>query len=127
MGRPSKFTPEVRKRILDALRIGATRQDAALASGVSVSLFMEWLDNGRKQKTGAFVEFLESVEQAEGEARLKFTAVIARAANDGDWRAAESYLKRRDRASWGDNQDVTSGGGPLVLRVVYDDESTPHA
>jgi hypothetical protein len=45
---------------------------------------------------------------------LKYLSTIAKAAKDGDWRAALEYLKRRDRANWGDNVDVTSGNEKLT-------------
>ena len=113
MGRPTKLTPETQKRIIDALKIGATRLDAALSAGVSYESFNEWEVKGRQARSGVYWQFWQAVMQAEGEARLRYTSVIARAANDGDWRAALEYLKRRDRAHWGDNVDVTSGQQPL--------------
>jgi hypothetical protein len=45
-----------------------------------------------------------------------------------DWRAAESWLKRRNRVEWGDRADITSGDQPitnapvLVLRGVSMDD-----
>lgn len=120
MGRPTKLTPEVQKRICDALKIGATRLDAALSAGVTYDSFNDWYNAGKQAKSGRYVQFLQAVNQAEGEARLRYTSVIARAANDGDWRAALEYLKRRDRANWGDGVDVTSGGQPIVVRIIRD-------
>lgn len=39
-----------------------------------------------------------------------------------DWRAAEAYLKRRDPLNWSEHQttDVTSGGEPIKLNVIYE-------
>lgn len=120
MGRPTKLTPEVQKRICDALKIGATRLDAALSAGVTYDSFNDWYNAGKQAKSGRYVQFLQAVNQAEGEARLRYTSVIARAANDGDWRAALEYLKRRDRANWGDNFDLTSDGQAVVVRIIRD-------
>ena len=117
MGRPTKLTPETQKRIIDALKIGATRLDAALSAGVSYDSFNGWYNAGKQAKSGRYFQFFQAVDQAEGEARLRYTSVIARAANDGDWRAALEYLKRRDRQNWGDGVDFTSGGEKLAALV----------
>lgn len=39
-----------------------------------------------------------------------------------DWKAAEAYLKRRDPLNWSEHQtaDITSGGEPIQLNVVYE-------
>lgn len=125
MGRPTKLTPETQKRIVDALKIGATRLDAALSAGVTYDSFNGWYNAGKQAKTGRYFQFFQAVDQAEGEARLRYTSVIARAANDGDWRAALEYLKRRDRAHWGDNVDVTSGQQPLKIFIEWSDDVNP--
>ena len=57
-GRPTKYTPERVKRILDAIRIGAHYVDAARAAGIHVDTFIEW------RKT--YPEFSEAVEEADG-------------------------------------------------------------
>lgn len=125
-GRPTKLTPETQEAVCNLLKIGATRRDAALAAGVSEPVLYLWLQRGRSDREARrrtrFVEFLEAVERAEAEARLRFTATIARAAQDGDWRAALEYLKRRDREHWGDSVDVSSGGQPIqfVVRLRND-------
>ena len=121
MGRPTKLTPETQKRIIDALRIGATRKDAALSAGVTYDSFNLWYNTGVKGRSGRYYQFCQAVDQAEGEARLRYTSVIARAANDGDWRAALEYLKRRDREHWGDNIDLTSAGERIQVVLKWED------
>ena len=115
MGRPAKLTPETHKAIVDALAIGATRKDSALAAGVSFQTFLNWMETGEKAKSGRFFEFFESATKAEGEARLKYTATIATAAKAGDWRAAIEYLSRRDRENWSTRQEVTG-----ILRALIE-------
>lgn len=115
MARPTKLTQEVSDQICEALEIGATRTDAVLSSGVSYPTFLSWIERGRnaKRKNDIYLEFLKRVELSEAKARLKFTKTIYKAADEGDWRAAEAYLKRRDRTHWGDVVDVLSGGKPI--------------
>jgi transposase-like protein len=110
-GRKTVFTPENQQRIIDALEIGATLRDATLSAGISEATFYEWLKRGREAtRKNEFSEFLEKVEAAQATCRLNFTAVLAKSANDGDWRAALEYLKRRDRNNWGDysRQDIAN-------------------
>jgi hypothetical protein len=122
MARPTKLTPETSQAILDALAIGATYKDAAEAAGVAYDTFNNWMQMGESAKSGQFFEFFQSVRQAQADARLKYLSTIAKAAKDGDWRAALEYLKRRDRANWGDNLDLTSKGEeikpPQVIEII---------
>jgi len=113
-GRPTKFTPETQDAIIKALIIGATYKDAAEAAGVDYDTFNNWMKQGAASKRGVFFEFFGLVRRTEAQARNHYLAVIAKAAHDGDWRAALEYLKRRDRATWGDNVQVTGkDGGPI--------------
>jgi transposase len=118
MARPTKFTPEVTETILKAIQIGATYKDAAEAAGVSFDTFNEWMKAGR-EGSKKFSEFFELIRKAEAQARLNYLSTIAQAAAKGDWKAAEAYLKRRDRANWGDNVDVTTGGEKITIEVEY--------
>jgi hypothetical protein len=120
MARPTKLTEETSAAIVKALAIGATRKDAAGAAGVDYRTFLNWMEAGEKAKKGAFFQFFQACSQAEHKARLNYLSVIAKAANDGDWRAALEYLKRRDRANWGDSAAVEHSGG---VRVVIVDET----
>lgn len=146
MGRPSKCTPERCGAILQALRNGCTRTAAASVGGVDLESLRRWMARS--------AEFRAEVTHAEAEAERVFTEAMRKAAvphtitvrttttnADGsvkvveeqraefDWRAAEAWLKRRRRAEWGDNQDVTSGGQPigavpLATAVIHRDEPT---
>ena len=123
MARPSKFTPEVTETIIKALQIGATYKDAAEAAGVDYDTYNEWIKAGKAAKSGRFYEFSEAVRKSEAQARLNYLSTIAQAAAKGDWKAAEAFLKRRDRANWGDVVDVTSGGQAITLVVKYADDN----
>lgn len=121
VGRPTKLSPQLRERLLQLIRAGCTRRDACLAVGVADRTLAAWLERGRDDREAGlrtmYAEFVAGIEQGEAEARAKLTAVIVKAAADGDWRAALEYLKRRDRQNWGDGLDFTSGGEKLAALV----------
>lgn len=100
VGRPSKFTRETKKKLLDAIRMGNYREPSCSYAGISVSTFYAWLDKGKKQKNGEFVEFLEAVTRAEAEAELRMIAQW-QAQIPRDWRAARDFLARRFPKRWG--------------------------
>ena len=125
MARPSKFTPEITETIIKALQIGATYKDAAEAAGVDYDTYNEWIKAGKAAKSGRFYEFSEAVRKSEAQARLNYLSTIAQAAAKGDWKAAEAFLKRRDRANWGDTVDVTTGGDKITkIQVIWDDTNS---
>ena len=96
-GRPSKLTPEVTKRICQAVKLGATYKLAAQAAGVSEKTFCVWMARGREGGPGSakFVEFLQAIKDSEGEGAETCLAVIRKAALDGIWTAAAWLLERR--------------------------------
>jgi transposase len=99
IGRPSKFTPEVQARILEALRQGACRDHCARYAGVGKSTLYRWLDQGEADGE-ANVEselraFSEAVRKAEAEVLVRMALYVSRAAQT-HWRAAAWFLERRE-------------------------------
>lgn len=105
MARPTKLTPEAHEQIVRALTAGATRTDAAMSAGVHYESFLNWFQRGAQSKSGQFFEFFKAVTNAEATVRIALANSLA-VAGKTDWRAAEAYLKRRDRANWGDAQII---------------------
>jgi transposase len=87
MARKSKYTPEVVKKITDAIRLGATYELAASYAGIAQSTFFEWMNTKP--------EFAEQVKEAEGAGAMQWLAKIEKAASDGNWQAAAWKLERR--------------------------------
>ena len=108
--RPTKLNPQSQAAIVEAVLHGCTYAVAAEAAGVSYDTFNEWMKAGRETKKGKFYEFSEAVTRANAECAKNFTRVIQTAAAKGDWKAAESWLKRRYPREWGDAMDVTTDG-----------------
>ena len=93
-GRPSKLTPETQTRIVQAIRVGATYELAAQFGGIAYNTFNEWMKKGENAKAGRYRDFYEAVKEAEGDAAIKWLAVIDKAAADS-WQAAAWKLERR--------------------------------
>jgi hypothetical protein len=64
MGRPSKFTPETTKLIIDALRGGNTLDDSAANAGLADSVLYKWLRRGRSARSGPYKQFADEVDRA---------------------------------------------------------------
>lgn len=119
VGRPSKFTPEVRNRILSAIRNGNTYEASAQYGGISYSLLREWIVQGEQDQAGEFLEFVEALKKAEAEAEVESVALIRRSAQEGQWQAAAWFLERRKPSEWGrkDRHEVAQTN----LNINWDD------
>lgn len=124
MGRPSKLTPEIQTRIVEAVTAGNYMETAAAYAGVGVSTFYRWMQEGEDPKSPKRKrEFREAVLQARAQAEVRNVTLIQRAANDGSWQAASWFLERSFQAKWGKNARVEltgANGDPLQLEVSVD-------
>ena len=121
MARPTKLTSETHAAIVNAIGLGATYATAAAVSGVHYDTFNEWLKLGDSAtRKSIYSEFSEAVRKAEAECKFKATNVIIKAMAEGDWKAALEYLRRRDRAEWGDNVrlDVGTLSDAEIMRLL---------
>lgn len=125
-GRPSKFTPETRGKIITAIRAGNYALVAARLAGIDDATFYRWLERGKDRIVNdamvaaepEFREFCDALAQAEAEVEVRIVAsVMARAAN-GD-RDGLRFLERRFPQRW--RQQLTTelvgaNGGPITTR-----------
>jgi transposase len=93
MARPTKYTPETAKKIVDAIRVGATFNLACAYGGISEDTFANW-----RQR---YSDFADAVKEAEGVAAVKWLAVIDKAAQEGAWQAAAWKLERKYPQQYG--------------------------
>jgi transposase len=112
MSRPTKLTAETQKRILSALRVGATHEHAATSAGIHYATFRRWMQQGERATRGQFCEFCEAVKSAEAVAAVGWLAAIEKAAQTGQWQAAAWKLERRYPEAWGrrDRMQVEHSG-----------------
>jgi transposase len=111
MGAPTKFTPPVRQRILDAIALGLTHEQAATSAGIDRETLWAW----RKAKP-AFSDELEKAAIAGMSARLER---IQMAAHEGNWQADAWWLERRFPDQWGKRERVdVNHSGQVDVRVA---------
>jgi len=100
-GRPSALTPEVRAKVLAALRCGLSRAAAAARAGIGARTLREWM--ARTDEAEPYASFRAEVEAAEGVCEARLAAVVFKAALN-DPNQARWLLERRFPASWGRRQ-----------------------
>lgn len=93
MARPTKYTAERTETILEALRAGNTRKNAAGLAGIGEATLGDWMRR--------FQRFRAAIEKAEAEAEAAHVANVKREADDGTWQASAWWLERRRHADWG--------------------------
>ena len=99
-GRPTTLTPDVREKILTAIRAGNYRHVAARWAGVSPRTLQHWCKLGRDAKRGVMEEFLRALLKAEQDAEILMVGLVFKAAAS-DAKYAEWWLERKFPERWG--------------------------
>lgn len=130
-GRKPKLTPELLERAVKLKKGGANNRDICAAVGIHESTFYAWVNEPKGQ---AQREFSEAIKKAEADYKNALLAIIARDAQERDWKAAAWLLERkypeeysrRDRVQ----ADVTTKGETTVRMEYffsYDEETDGEA
>ena len=126
MGRPSKLTPEVEARIVEAVELGATWERAADAAGVGASTLRDWRQRGEAGEV-PFVAFLAALKRAEGAGVERALRSIRKAAEGGAWQASAWILERRYPADYGRRSEVaiaarspSAESDAAIVKALYD-------
>lgn len=129
-GRPTKLTAEVQARIVAAVRDGAPREDAALAAGISVHTFMQWVERGRVGKrrptTPLYAQFAHAIEKADAESVVHAVAVVRKAIAEGQWVPAMTFLERKRPQHFGRRwqAEIAASDSQAPLRIVIETSPT---
>lgn len=97
MARPTKYSDELAKKIVDALELGNTRKTSYMLAGISADTFAAWLLR--------FSAFSASVKAAEQKAIARNVGLVQQAAIK-DWKAAAWFLERKDPDNWKERKGV---------------------
>ncbi len=125
MARPSKLTPEIQAKIVEAITAGNYLETSARYAGVGVATFYTWMSKGEgKHAKSPYKEFREAVEKARADAEVRNIALIQRTAQEGTWQAAAWFLERSHPQKWGKRSAVEvtgSDGGAVKLDISVDE------
>ncbi|MEE2709710.1 MAG: hypothetical protein VYA69_08940 [Gemmatimonadota bacterium] len=103
MGRPSKFTEERRKAILENLESGVSREVASMVSGVEPETLPKLMRKSEESATGTYKQFANDAIQSEATAVINMVQVI-HDASERDWHASGWWMERRRPEEWGRSQ-----------------------
>lgn len=108
IGRPSKFTPERRAAIIDAISHRIPYEYAAEANGICEDTLYEWLKIGRNHRMQGidsdYTTFSEAIKRAEMTKMREHTDIIA--ARPERWQADAWLLERRWHKHFGPNAQL---------------------
>lgn len=93
----TRLTTGVREKLVEASKLGMTRDLQCAFAGIGKSTLFRWMAEGRKAKKGKKRELWEALKEAEA-LGAKSALDSIRAAHEGerkDWKAAAWYLERR--------------------------------
>lgn len=115
------YLEERMAKIVAAIRIGLTINNAARAAGVDPGTIYYWKIQAEKGKE-PYATVWQSYEQAIAEGERALAGKIAKA-SDNDWRAAAWILERRHPENWGKQTDVSLNGSlNLAVGKMTDEE-----
>lgn len=108
IGRPSKFTPERRAAIVDAISHRIPYEYAAQANGIAERTLYNWLDLGEKHQLDGidsdYSIFLQDIKRAEMTRIREHNDMIA--AKPERWQADAWLLERRWHKHYGPNAQI---------------------
>lgn len=117
MARPSKRTPEIEKRIMEALSAGVSRKTASEYAGIDQTTLINWMKR--------YPDFSNAVIEAESKVEVSAVVSVRQAWMAGDWRAAIEWLKRRRSKEWSETHrlEIIQSVRELARMTNRDEES----
>ena len=116
----TKLTPETLKLLVQGIKLGASFKDTAAFAGISEDTFYAWMRKGRESNRGLYRAAYLAIERAKGVGSVTLLAMIEKAAQQGDWRAAAWKLERRLPEEFGrqrvDVRHSGPNGGPMQVQ-----------
>jgi aspartokinase len=96
--------------------------------GITESCYYNWIQKAKadieRNKKSLYVEFLESIQEAEAKAEMRHLQNITKASMDGTWQASAWYLERKHKQRWSIKQEVQLSGNPeqpLVIKTAWNE------
>ena len=125
MSKPTDLTPEIQKRICDAMLAGNHLSVAAQATGVPAPTAEEWLRRGENRQqnrpnNATYAAFAAAVRSAEAECERN-VVLYWRSQIPDNWPAARDFLARRFPSRWANREKIEHSGpdgDPIRLEVI---------
>ena len=117
--RPSKLTPEVKRRLVDAVKAGNHITRACEYAGINKVTYYRWKAKASTSKSGEYFDLLQELEEAESEAQVRMVAQW-QSQIPTDWRAAREFLARRFPDEWSSLEKREISGdseNPIVIEI----------
>ena len=126
MGRPSKFTPEAKTRILEALQVGASRNVAAAIAQVHGATLKRWLDEGKDaSESSPYAKFRAEVLEAEAHPKMRALGVIYQAMEHRPDLAWKFIERRVDGYEAPVAQQQAVSAGPVNIMLSFTETARP--
>jgi transposase-like protein len=95
--------------------------------GIDESTFYKWINKAKNDleanKNTIYVQFFQSINEAEAKAEMRHLQNIAKSANDGTWQASAWLLERKHKQRWSTKQEVQLSGdseNPVKVSLKWD-------
>ena len=122
MPTPTKFTADRRKRIIEALQIGASRNTAAAVAGIDPATLLRWLQRGKSAgESTNWRKFFLAVAEAEAHPRMRALGVIYRAMEDKPDLAWKFIERRESGYAPPMPRELHSPATPVVIQLSLSD------
>ena len=82
-GRPTKFTPEIREKILQAIKASSPLETAAQFAGIVYDTLNNWRKRAEGERRGEYFEFFEEIKKAKAESDVRHVTNIVKVAQGG--------------------------------------------
>jgi len=99
-GRPSKLTPDLQDKMVEAILAGSFRGTAAAWCGIGRRTFVRWMRRGKAGPDGPYGGFRRAVIEAESHAENRAVGVIIQAGTT-DPKHLMWWLERKFPDRWG--------------------------
>ena len=95
--------------------------------GIGETTFYNWIrkakDDNENGKKSIYVQFWQSIKEAEAKAEMRHLQNIVKASADGTWQASAWFLERKHKDKWSVKQEVQLSGDdekPVRVSLKWD-------
>jgi hypothetical protein len=125
MARPTKLTPELRKRIGENITLGLTYSLASEAAGITYKTFNIYMNRGKTEKSGKYFDFYKFIQKCNTDGARKLLEQLNNAAEDGNCQVCMWILERRFPDEFGRRvyrkTNVASENHSVIVDIAIND------